>query len=64
VRLSIFNKLLKAQDLRNGVFVRILPEEPILAPAFPTAYVKSKTFVLLLYCRSPSNTGFSGVLQY
>jgi hypothetical protein len=28
VRLSIFNKLLKAQDLRNGVFVRVLPEEP------------------------------------
>jgi hypothetical protein len=30
VRLSIFNKLLKAQDLRNGVFVRVLPEEPFL----------------------------------
>jgi len=28
VRLSIFNKLLKAQDLRIGVFVRVLPEEP------------------------------------
>jgi len=28
VRLNIFNKLLKAQDLRNGVFVRVLSEEP------------------------------------
>jgi hypothetical protein len=31
VRLSVFNKLLKAQDLRNAVFVRILPEEPFLS---------------------------------
>jgi hypothetical protein len=31
VRLSVFNKLLKAQDLRNAVFVRVLPEEPILS---------------------------------
>src|SRR5208283_3526140 len=35
VRLSIFNKLLKAQDLRNGVFVRVLPEEPFLFNHFP-----------------------------
>jgi hypothetical protein len=32
VRLSIFNKLMKAQDLRNGVFVRVLPEEPSFVP--------------------------------
>ena len=52
LRLSIFNKLLKAQDLRNGLFVRVLPEEPIFALIFQPLTLNPKNFVLLLYRRS------------
>jgi hypothetical protein len=48
VWLSIFNKLLKAQGLRNGLFVRVLPEEPFFCLDFPIACVESHS---LMYCR-------------
>ena len=48
---SIFNYLRVFNMLRKYCWERVLPEEPFFCPDFPTAYVKSQNFVLLLYCR-------------